>query len=184
MEQPVKIPKMTALPKLQRLAATACLSVLSVACVAQTESNKQQPSRQTAVRSDATEHSNRMEVSIERHATTVEVRVVSQAPFQDHAMPPVLVIGDRAFGRSNHPPDGQANVLIFTIEAAEYDALPEGAEVSVGYLSPSARLAPEQRLSRSATTGASGPRIEPNQVQANTRRRAGVLHTRNLEVTQ
>jgi hypothetical protein len=157
--------------------------ILSVACAAQTESSTEPPRRAATVATEATERNARLEVTLERQATKVEARVVSAAPFHDHAMPPVLVIGDRAFGRSRHPPDGQANVLIFTIDAAEYDALPEGAEVSFGYLSPSARLVSNRPLSPfAAGTGRASPHIEPGQVQAN-RRRVGVLQTRNLEVT-
>ena len=170
---------MKQLSKLPRFAAATCWTVLSVACVAQTESNKQTPSRQSTAIAEAAERSN-VEVTLERHAATVEVRVKSTVPFQDHAMPPILVIGDSAFGRSRHPADGDLNVLIFTIDADEYEALPDGAEVSIGYLSPSARLVPGER--RSVTARPAAPRIQPSQVQSG-RRRAGALNTRDLQVT-
>jgi hypothetical protein len=120
-----------------------------------------------------------MQASIERRAGIVEIRVESTEPFPFGAMPPVLVIGDKAFGRSKHPPDGQLNVLIFMIDAAEYAALPAGAEVSVGYLRSSARLVPGKP--GSGSTPPTGPRIQPSQVQANPRR-LGVLQDGGMEV--
>lgn len=163
------------------LAALACSASLSVACVAQTESNQSAPARQSTDLTAAADQNAQLRITVERRDATVEVRVESATPFQDHAMPPVLVIGDSAFSRSRHPPDGQANVLIFTIDRGEYDALPDTAEVSVGYLSPSAKLGSGRSLARSAG-GSAFPRVEPSQVQSG-RRRAGVLDKRRQEVT-
>jgi hypothetical protein len=112
-----------------------------------------------------------MQVSIERSASTVEVRVEASEPFPFGAMPPVLVIGDKAFGRSKSPADGRSNVLIFMIDAAEYAALPAGAEVRLGSLKSSARLAPGEPASGSSPP--KGPHIDPSQVEAS--RRLGVL---------
>jgi hypothetical protein len=120
-----------------------------------------------------------MHASIERRAGTVEVRIESTEPFPFGALPPVLVIGDKAFGRSKNPPDGSPNVLIFMLDATEYAALPAGAEVSIGYLSSSARLVPGKPASGSAP--ATGPRIRPSQVEAN-RRRLGALRDGGMEV--
>jgi len=119
-----------------------------------------------------------MRVSIERSPSTVEVRIEATEPFASGAMPPVLVVGDRAFGRSKNPADGNPNVLIFMIDAAEYAALPAGAEVSVGYLRSSARLVPGEQASGSSPP--TGPRIQPSQVEA--KRRLGVLQDGGTEV--
>jgi hypothetical protein len=119
-----------------------------------------------------------MQTSIERRASTVEVRIEAAEPFAVGAMPPVLVIGDKAFGRSKHPADGRPNVLIFMIDAAEYAALPAGAEVSVGSLRSSARLAPGNEASGSSQP--TGPRIHPSQVEAS--RRLGVLQQGGMKV--
>jgi hypothetical protein len=182
-----------------RLAAAACATLLSLGCSSQAEqdelANRQSESVSQAPVSPPTSQApaarppisgsaalkpgGDMHASIERQAGTVEVRIDSTEPFSFGALPPVLVIGDKAFGRSKHPPDGSPNVLIFMLDAAEYAALPAGAEMSVGYLSSSARLAPGKPASRSAP--ATGPRIQPNQVQAN-RRRLGTLADGGLEV--
>jgi hypothetical protein len=177
------------------LVAAACSILLALACSSQTEpgeptqrqsqSVSQAPVSQTpAARaqlpgSAALRAGVGMQTSVARQANTVEVRIESAEPFPFGALPPVLVIGDKAFGRSKNPPDGTPNVLIFMIDAAEYAALPAGAEVSLGYLSSSARLVPGKPASGFAP--ATGPRIQPNQVQAS-RRRLGVLQNGGMEV--
>ena len=84
-----------------------------------------------------------MRATVRRVGATVEIEVTASSPFRTDAMPAVLVIGDQAFGRSWNPPDdGRPDTLIFGIDAADFDALPDGGEVSVGYLHPSARLIP------------------------------------------
>ena len=93
-------------------------------------------------------------------------------------MPPVLVIGDRAFANSRNPPDGRLDTLIFTIDAADFDGVTDNAEVSVGYLSSAARLPTPPTGSGSlgaANTRHTSPTIRPDQV-GQTRQRLGTLH--------
>jgi len=104
---------------------------------------------------------------------TVEVEVMASRPFPDRAMPPVLVIGDRAFGRSRNPPDGRPDTLIFTIDARDFEALADDSEVTIGFLSSSARLSsPVSPGAGAARASASGPHIRPDQVEK-TKRRVG-----------
>jgi hypothetical protein len=177
------------------LSAAACSILLSLACSSQTEPGEptqrqsesvsqapvsQAPAARAPVPTNAPLRAGvPLQTSVARQANTVEVRIESTEPFPFGALPPVLVIGDKAFGRSKYPPDGTPNVLIFIIDAAEYAALPAGAEVSLGYLSSSARLAPGKPASGFAP--ATGPRIQPNQVQAS-RRRLGALQDGGMEV--
>jgi hypothetical protein len=170
------------------LAFTACWTLLSLGCATEPEAGET-----TARHSDPDLHARalrtpvskaiaqrriEMSTSIERKANTVEVRVEAGEPFLIGAMPPVLVIGDKAFGRSRFA-EGRVDVLIFLIDAAEYATLPAGAEARVGYLSSSARLEPGKPASGSAP--ATGPRILPSQVEPN-RHRLGVLQAGGMKV--
>jgi hypothetical protein len=159
-------------------AVAAAWALLSTGCLSQTEGGEATAGQSTPL--SKAPRGVGMQVSIERRASTVEVRIEAAGPFALGAMPPVLVIGDKAFGRSKHPADGRPNVLIFMIDAAEFAALPAGAEVSVGSLRSSARLARGEEASGSSAPA--GPRIHPHQVEA--RRRLGVLAQGGMEVLQ
>jgi len=115
----------------------------------------------------------------------VEVEVSADKPFPDRSMPPVLVIGTKAFAHSRNPADGRTDVLIFTLESTEFDALPDNAEITFGYLHPRARLVPG-RAPGPAGQGAivGGPRaptVRPDQVDPNTVR-VGSLRKATLQV--
>jgi hypothetical protein len=110
--------------------------------------------------------SSNMKATIRRLGATVEIEVTSNSPLGAGAMPPVLVIGDRAFGRSRNPPDGRLETLIFTIDASEFDALSDSSQVSVGTLHPSARLSAPPPAG-GAQNMTSQPLITPQQVAPN-----------------
>jgi hypothetical protein len=112
--------------------------------------------------------------------------VTSTTDFYVGALPPVLVIDGKAFARSKSPPDGRLNTLIFTIDAADFDALPESGAVSVGYLHPGARLTPGRPAgagltANGAPAAGSAPVVRPDQVGPN-RRSIGNLHKSLMEV--
>ena len=100
--------------------------------------------------------------SVRRKGDTVEIEIQADRPFEFGAMPPVLVIGKSAFGRSHFPADGNLNALIFVVEAAEYDALSAEARVSFGYLDATAELESPPKGARGA---ARTPKIRPDQVR-------------------
>jgi hypothetical protein len=122
---------------------------------------------------------------VRRLGNAVEIEITSNQRFPDGAMPNILVIGDQAFGRSRNPPDGRADTLIFTIPAAEFDALPDDAEVAIGQLRPSARLAGGALpyAAGAPLTWESSPRIRPEHVES-TRRRVGKFRKAEQEITQ
>jgi hypothetical protein len=122
-----------------------------------------------------------LRASVRRTSTTVEIEVTSDTPFQNGALPPVLVIGDQAFGLSRTPPDGREDTLIFLLTPAELDAVADG-EVRVGYLAPGARLSlpPQRSAGGGALSAQTSPQIRPDQVAR--QRRVGVLRKRTLEV--
>jgi hypothetical protein len=118
--------------------------------------------------------------TVRRVGGVVEVEVSSDTSLGDGAMPPILVIGDRAFRRSRNPPDGRLETRIFTIDAAAFDALPEGAEMSLGTLHPSARLTVPPAGGTADGTPAA-PAVTPQHV-APGRRLLGHLSRARMEV--
>ncbi len=173
----------TSLPRARRLSrafAGAILALLLVGCMGKTEGGQiaRHSREQPLVASD-------MRTTVRRVGSVVEVQVTAPDPFPDRAMPPVIIIGDKAFRRSRPPPDGRPDTLIFTIDAREFDALPGDADVIVGYLSSAARLPPPEPPSASAN-GAKAPQAEPvvrpDQVQANGRRVLGTFRKSQQEI--
>jgi hypothetical protein len=138
-------------------------------CVAQSENNQESPAgyangssqsaSQPLVASDLT-------VSVRRLGSTVEIEVSAKQPFPDRAMPPILVVGNQAFGRSRNPANGRLDTLIFTLEAVEFDGLPEGAEVSLGYLRPRARVAEGATASSASAAARTAGRVPAARVRA------------------
>ena len=126
-----------------------------------------------------------LNATVRRLGDLVEIEVRASHRFPDRAMPPVLVVGDRAFARSRNPPDGRADTLIFTMPAADFDGLPNDADVSIGYLSPSARLAtsPPPYAAGAPLTWESMPRIRAEQVES-ARRRVGKFRKAEQEILQ
>jgi hypothetical protein len=106
--------------------------------------------------------------SVRRTERTVEVEVVSDTAVGVGAMPPVLVIGDRAFGRSRYPADGNPKVLIFTIDPKDFDQLADNSEISLGVLGHGPVAPPDPG-------SLSGPRIRSDQVR--TALRVGIMRT-------
>jgi hypothetical protein len=161
-----------------------CLTgVLVLGCMTQAEGDEAE--HRQAV-STANVHA-----SIRRVGTLVEVELTADELAKPTSMPPVLVIGDAAFGRSRHPSDGRTDTRIFMIDAAEFDALPDDAEMTVGHLSPAARLkepapirsmpGPSATSASASAAGAASPRIRPDQVQSG-RRRIGALRNDKQDV--
>lgn len=163
---------------LGRTIRAASLAMALVGCMAETEGNPKagQAQQQALVTSD-------LHAVIRRVGSDVEVEVTAPEPFPDRAMPPVIVIGDKAFGRSRASADGHAETLVFTIDAEEFDALPDNSDVSVGFLSSAARLLSPDLASSGNTPSAAerGPTIRPDQVEAK-RRRAGTFRKSRQEV--
>jgi hypothetical protein len=93
----------------------------------------------------ATSHAEEVNTVAEIRAvgSTVEITVTSSTPFPVRALFPVLAIGDARFTLSWNPPDGRLDTLIFSIPAADFALLPDGAAMSVGYgLAPGAPVEP------------------------------------------
>jgi hypothetical protein len=166
------------------------LLCLAVACTEQNEQGQEPSTRESKLAAAGAGGASapQLVASVRRVGATVEVTVTSSTPFHVGAMPPILVIGDKAFGHGAPPPDGRLDSLTFTLDAAEFDALPENADVSVGYLHGGARLTPGRppAAGLAANGGASaatsrGPAIRPDQVGPN-RRSAGNLHKTLMEV--
>ncbi|HKO53272.1 MAG TPA: hypothetical protein VJV79_36430 [Polyangiaceae bacterium] len=119
-------------------------AALLAGCVTQSESNQESPADYASGPSQSSSQAlaaGDLTVSVRRLGSTVEIEVSAKQPFPDRAMPPILVVANQAFGRSRNPANGRLDTLIFSLEAREFDGLPEGAEVSLGYLHPKARLA-------------------------------------------
>lgn len=163
------------------LARTFCapaVVVLITGCMAETEGNpKPGHSQQQAVAAAD------LHVTIRRVGSDVEVEVTAPEPFPDRAMPPVLIIGDKAFGRSRSPSDGRTDTLIFTIPSQDFDALADNSDVSLSYLSSAARLSPEPAAGtgNAASAAKAEPRIRPDQAEAK-RRRAGTFRKSQEDV--
>lgn len=121
---------------------------------------------------------------IRRTNSTVEIEVTSDQPFSNAAIPPVLVIGDNTFGRSRTPVDGRQDTVIFVIDAADFDKLPDGGNVTVGYLGPNALVAaPVASSARRAAMAAdtvSAPKIRADRVVE--QRPIGLFSKNTLEV--
>lgn len=118
--------------------------------------------------------------SVQRKADTVEVTLHSERPFEVGAMPAVLVIGERAFGRSYFGDDGDLKTLVFVLDAREFDELPEAAQISFGHLDPAAELPDVPPDARGA---ARSPRIRPDQVKGRGLR-LGALRKSQLEISE
>src|SRR5947207_235729 len=118
-------------------------AILPAACMSPTatEHESSAPPEKTSQIASALQAVN-LRATIRRLGNLVEIEVNSDKPFLVASMPPVLVVGGKAFSHSRHPDDGRTDTLIFSVDTTEFDALPDGAEISVGYLSPSARLIP------------------------------------------
>jgi hypothetical protein len=147
----------------------ALASCFLAGCVAQSENSQESPAgfsngpsqsaSQALVASDLT-------VSVRRLGSTVEIEVSAKKPFPDRAMPPILVVGNQAFGRSRNPANGRLDTLIFTLEAPEFDGLAEGAEVSLGYLRPRARVVEGAPASAGAAAARTAGRVPAARVRA------------------
>ncbi len=121
-----------------------------------------------------------LRAKVRRSTDVIEVEVSSSEPFRETAMPPALVIGSKVFLSSRNPPDGRLDTLIFSISPADFDALPDSAELAVGYVSPSARLTPVSVPAGKAAAPSSRASVE--QLQPN-RARVGKLTKTSLEVS-
>jgi hypothetical protein len=156
----------------------SCLAgVLVVGCMAHVEGDPAEHRQEVVTAPN-------VHASIRRVGTLVEVEVTADELAKPTTMPPVLVIGDAAFGRSRYPSDGLRDTRIFMIDAAEFDALPDDAEMTVGHLSPTARLeepAPVRSTTGASAAGAASPKIRPNQVQSG-RKRVGNLRNDKQDV--
>lgn len=161
---------------------------LLLGCVAQ-PGNNQESSSADATSSQSVSQAlstSDLTVNVRRLSSVVEIEVSAKQPFPDRAMPPILVIGNQAFGRSRNPASGRLDTLIFTLEVSEFDGLPEGAEVSLGYLRPKARLVEGAAASASAATArmagrAPTPSVRADQVESS-RRSLGRLNKSSSKV--
>lgn len=156
---------------------------LAGGCVSQPERSPEGGSQQSKLATTPASGSAALRATVRPTGRTVEVEVSSNQPFRDTALVPVLVIGDHVFSSSRNPPDGRLDTLIFSIDKAEFDALPDATDISVGYLAPSARLT-AGRPGNSAgptTTAVSTPQVRLDQVQP-ARSHIGKLEKASLEV--
>jgi hypothetical protein len=70
---------------------------------------------------------------IERVAGGVVIVVTSSTPFPGRAWPPLLHVGDRAFGRSRSPADGSLGTLIFMLSEDEFAETRTGDRLIVAF---------------------------------------------------
>src|SRR5258706_15590881 len=89
------------------LARGAIAGGLALGCMGQTEGEPGASGSSLQAPASST-----LQTTVRRMGDVVEVEVKSDRPFRDSAMPPVLVIGDKAFGRSRNPPDRRLDTLI------------------------------------------------------------------------
>lgn len=139
--------------ELLRRAGCLCLTTafaLSAGCIAQPEPADEAVGRQSERVTVAPPSKVTLRAKIRRSSDVVDVEVSASQPFPDSAKIPALVIGDQVFASSRHPADGRTDTLIFNIDRALFEALPDAGEVSVGYVSPSARLTPGTRTGLAA----------------------------------
>lgn len=157
-------------------------------CVAQSENNQESPTGYAKAPQSASQGltASDLTVSVRRLGSLVEIEVSAKQPFPDRAMPPILVVGNQAFGRSRNPANGRLDTLIFTLEALEFDGLPEGAEVSLGYLRPKARLVEGGAAASGAAAARMAGRVPGAQVRADqvepSRRSLGRLNKSSSKV--
>lgn len=71
--------------------------------------------------------------SIRARGSAIEIEVQSSREFPVGGQIPVLLVGTKEFAKSRHPEDGSLNTLIFTLEADEFEQLPDGEAVTVGF---------------------------------------------------
>jgi len=116
---------------------------------------------------------------VRRTGDTVEIELQSDRPFDYGAMPPVLVVGSKAFWRSHFGADGSLNTLVFVVDATDYATLNSDAPVSFGYLDPSADFEPP---SRGAKGLAKAAEMRPDQVKDP--RTIGTLRRDRMEIAQ
>jgi hypothetical protein len=86
---------------------------------------------------------------VRRKDKIVEVEVTSSESLDFGADSPVLVLGDRGFNRSRHPADGNMNVLVFILDAEEFDSLSPSAAVGLGQADSLAALSHSNHAERS-----------------------------------
>jgi hypothetical protein len=155
-------------------------------CVAQSENSQDSPSGHASQSVSQALAASDLTVSVRRLGSVVEIEVSAKQPFPQRAMPPILVVGNQAFGRSRNPANGRLDTLIFTLEALEFDGLAEGAEVSLGYLRPKARLVEGGAASSGAAAARMAGRVPAPRVQAEqvepSRRSLGRLDKSNATV--
>jgi hypothetical protein len=163
----------------------APLALAAMGCMSPSEAGNSSPATVTVQASQAMRaNSSSLKAIVRRSPTVVEIEVTSSTPFLNGAIPPVLVIGDKAFGLSRTPPDGRNTTMIFLLTASEFDALVDAKEVSVGYLGAGAIVTtgqPPQMGRANAAAVQFGPEIRPDRVTA--RRRVGQFNKSLLEVT-
>jgi hypothetical protein len=71
--------------------------------------------------------------SVRSVGRSVEIELHSSREFPVRDEVVVLRIGKKEFSRSRPPEDGSLNTLIFILPVAEFDALPDGAPLTVKY---------------------------------------------------
>lgn len=162
-----------------RLGPYAIACSLLIGCMSPTDADTEMRGQELNRVSEKPSEVHEVRASVRRSGDIVEVEVLADQPFRFGAMPAVLVVGDRTFSRSRHPPDGRLDTLIFMIDAAEFDALEDGAEASVGYLDSGAELDEPPPNARGA---ARMPNIRPDQVDQ--KRDLGKFRKNRLEIAK
>ena len=71
--------------------------------------------------------------SIRASGSAIEIEVQSSTEFPVRGEVLVLAIGKKEFSRSNPSPDGSLNTLIFVLDAEEFEKLPDGEPITVGF---------------------------------------------------
>lgn len=74
----------------------------------------------------------RAAATLRRAGSDYEILVESPEGFPLRAHDPVLEIGDARFKRYRYPDPNNRFALVYTLSAQEFDALPDGASISVG----------------------------------------------------
>jgi hypothetical protein len=71
--------------------------------------------------------------SIQAVGSNIEITLTSSRKFPMRAALPTLVIGTQRFEGSRYPADGSMSTLIFILTSSEFQALADGAPMSVDY---------------------------------------------------
>ena len=70
--------------------------------------------------------------SIRARGPAIEIELHSSREFPVGGQVLVLTVGKKEFAKSRHPADGSLNTLIFTLDADEFEQLPDGETMTVG----------------------------------------------------